>query len=151
MFSEFHFLVVDDVPLMRQIAGHFLNALGYIKISEAEDGEQALKLLRPNNATETPINFIITDWNMPVMDGISLLRAIRTCPKLKHLPVLMVSSQAEEDGLVIARWAGIDGYISKPLNARALKAALDDILTRKGLMTGPNLSKSEINGQIVET
>jgi len=133
MFSEFHFLVVDDVPLMRQIAGNSLNALGYIKISEAGDGEQALKLLRPNNAVETSINFIITDWSMPVMDGISLLKTIRACPKLKHLPVLMMSSQAEEDSLAIARWAGIDGYISKPLNAKTLKAALDDILTRKGL------------------
>ena len=67
------------------------------------------------------------------MDGISLLKTIRACPKLKHLPVLMMSSQAEEDSLAVARWAGIDGYISKPLNAKNLKAALDDILTRKGL------------------
>lgn len=132
MCSDFHFLVVDDSPIMRHIARTSLNTLGHIKISEAEDGKQALKRLQLDNGLEKTINFIITDWNMPVMDGIALLRAIRACPKLKHLPVLMVSAQMEEGDAAIARRAGIDGYIAKPLNAKNLKAALDDILTRKG-------------------
>ena len=132
MCSDFHFLVVDDSPVMRHIAEDSLNALGYIRISKAADGKQALRLLRPDNTLERSINFIITDWSMPVMDGIALLKAIRASPKLKHLPVLMVSAQMEEDNVAIARRAGVDGYIAKPLNAKNLKAALDDILTRKG-------------------
>ena len=122
----------DDIPLMRHIVAISLNALGYTKISEAADGEQALKLLRSSTASGIPINFIITDWSMPIMDGIALLRTVRAHTELKHLPVLMVSALAEEDELAIAARAGMDGYIVKPLNAETLKATLDSILAKRG-------------------
>jgi len=133
VFPELHFLVVDDIPLMRRIAVVSLRALGYTNVSEAGDGEQALKLLWPADTSAVPINFIITDWSMPVMDGIALLRTIRARADLKHLPVLMVSAQAEEDTPIAAAIrAGADGYLAKPLNAAALKKTLDAILVKRG-------------------
>ncbi|HEX7634702.1 MAG TPA: response regulator [Noviherbaspirillum sp.] len=132
MSSEFHFLVVDDMPLMRHVATISLHALGYTKISEAANGEQALRLLCSSPASGTQINFIITDWCMPIMDGMALLRTVRARSELKHLPVLMVSAQAEEEERAIAAQAGTDGYIVKPLNPENLKAALDSILTKRG-------------------
>lgn len=130
MSSEIHFLVVDDIPFMRRLAVASLNALGYARVSEAEDGEQALKLLQSAGASATAIDFVVTDWNMPIMDGMALLRTIRASAEWKHLPVLMVSAQAEDDGLAIAAKIGADGYIVKPLTVGTLKAAIDDILPR---------------------
>ena len=132
--SEFHFLVVDDVPIVRHIVVVLLRALGYTKVSEAENGAKALKLLASTNSSPTPINFIVTDWNMPVMDGMTLLQTIRATDGLKHLPVLMVTSEAQNDNILAAAQAGVDGYIVKPsLNARIFKETLDNILLKRGL------------------
>lgn len=133
MPQKFHFLVVDDVPFMRSMVAKSLNALGYTRVSEAEDGEQAIALLRSAGALEVPINFIVTDWNMPVMDGMALLRTIRGSPELKHLPVLMVSAHTEEWCSAIAAKTGADGYIVKPLTVGTLKEALRDVLVKRGI------------------
>jgi two-component system, chemotaxis family, chemotaxis protein CheY len=132
MSTEFHFLVVDDFSTMRRIVINLLKELGYAKVSEAEDGEKALKLLRSTDAP-IPVNFVVTDWNMPVMDGLALLQTIRNTAGLKHLPVLMVTAEAKKDNIIAAAQAGADGYIVKPFNAMTLKEKIDKILAKRGL------------------
>jgi two-component system chemotaxis response regulator CheY len=134
MSPEFHFLVVDDLPAVRRIVVALLKTLGHTKVSEAEDGEKALKLLQSDDGLGTPINFVVTDWNMPVMDGMALLQTIRATVGLQHLPVLMVTAEAEADNIIAATKAGVDGYILKPsLNARIFKETLEKILMKRGL------------------
>jgi two-component system, chemotaxis family, chemotaxis protein CheY len=134
MLSRFHFLVVDDLPTVRWIVTGLLREIGCTHVSEAADGEQALTLLQCG-AVDKPIDFIVTDWNMPVMSGMALLRTIRATSRLAHLPVLMVTSEADTCNIAAATQAGADGYIVKPLlNARTLRAALDDILRERGWM-----------------
>lgn len=132
MSNDLHFLVVDDFSTMRRIIINLLKELGYAKVSEAEDGEKALKLLQENDPI-LPINLVVTDWNMPVMDGFILLQRIRENAKLKNLPVLMVTAEAKKDNIIAAAQAGADGYIVKPFNAATLKEKLDRILTKRGL------------------
>lgn len=132
MSNEFHFLVVDDFSTMRRIVINLLKELGYSKVSEAEDGEKALKLLQSADAP-IPVNFVVTDWNMPVMDGLTLLQNIRNTTALNHLPVLMITAEAKKDNIVAAAQAGADGYIVKPFNAATLKEKLDKIISKRGL------------------
>lgn len=135
MTSGFHFLVVDDVPAIRYMVAAMLKKLGYTKVSEAENGKKALQLLRPADPIGTPVDFVVTDWNMPVMNGMALLRTIRATAGLEHLPVLMVTAEAEMDNIVAATQAGADGYLVKPfLNAKILKETLDGILRKRGLI-----------------
>ncbi len=134
MPSQLHFLVVDDQHVVRFIAVALLNALGYKHVSEAENGEKALALLRSGKASGMPCNFVVTDWNMPVMDGLTLLKTMRASADLRDLPVLMITSVAEQHNVAFATQAGADGYIVKPsLNATLLKQAIDDILMKRGL------------------
>lgn len=132
MTTALHFLVVDDFSTMRRIVTNLLKELGHAKVSEAEDGAKALKLLQSKDAA-LPINFVITDWNMPEMDGLVLLQSIRANAELKALPVLMVTAEAKKDNIVAAAQAGADGYIVKPFNAGTLKEKLDKILIKRGL------------------
>lgn len=129
---DFHFLVVDDFSTMRRIVINLLKELGYPKISEAEDGEKALKMLQ-SGELGMPVNFVVTDWNMPVMDGLTLLQNIRNTPALNHLPVLMVTAEAKKENIIAAAQAGADGYIVKPFNAATLKEKLDKIIQKRGL------------------
>lgn len=133
MSSDFHFLVVDDFSTMRRIISNLLKELGFSRISEAEDGEKALKVLHDHGAL-VPVNFVVTDWNMPVMDGLTLLQTIRGTAGLQHLPVLMVTAEAKKENIIAAAQAGADGYIVKPFNATTLKEKLDKIMARKGLV-----------------
>jgi len=137
MSSDCHFLVVDDVPFMRRVAIISLRALGYRNISEAEDGEQALRLLQSAVDAAAPVDFVVTDWSMPCMDGLALLRTIRARDDLKHLPVLMVSAQMDDSCVMVAERAGADGYIPKPMSAAVLKPALDAIWAKRGRGTRP--------------
>lgn len=132
MSTEFHFLVVDDFSTMRRIISNLLRELGYGKISEAEDGEKAFKLLQAKDLS-VPVNFVVTDWNMPVMDGLTLLQNIRNTPPTSHLPVLMVTAEAKKENIIAAAQAGADGYIVKPFNAATLKEKLDKIIQKRGL------------------
>lgn len=133
MSTNFHFLVVDDFSTMRRIVMNLLKELGYARITEAEDGEKALKLLQSNDIA-LPINFVITDWNMPLMDGLMLLQNIRSTPALGNIPVLMVTAEAKKENIIAAAQAGADGYIVKPFTAATLKEKLDKIMQRKGLV-----------------
>jgi two-component system chemotaxis response regulator CheY len=131
MASDLNFLVVDDFSTMRRILAGLLRELGYSHIREAEDGEKALHLLRCGQGPQ--IDFVVTDWNMPIMDGLALLKAIRQDGNLSHLPVLMVTAEAKKENIIAAAHAGADGYIVKPFNATTLKEKMDKILTKRGL------------------
>jgi two-component system chemotaxis response regulator CheY len=115
-------LVVDDMTTMRRIVKNILKQLGFANIEEAENGQEALQKLR----TE-PFGFVVSDWNMPVMTGIDMLRAIRADEKLKALPVLMVTAEAQQANLVEAIQAGVSNYIVKPFTAETLQEKMSKI------------------------
>jgi two-component system chemotaxis response regulator CheY len=120
---DMKFLVVDDFSTMRRIIKSVLNELGYSNVTEADDGSTALPLLRDGD-----FDFLITDWNMPDMPGLELLKAVRANEKLAKLPVLMLTAEAQRDQIVAAAKAGVSGYIIKPFTADVLKKKLSTIL-----------------------
>jgi two-component system chemotaxis response regulator CheY len=117
------FLVVDDYSTMRRIVKNLLHDLGYANVAEADDGKTALPLLENGN-----FDFLITDWNMPGMPGLDLLKAVRSNDKLKKLPVLMLTAEAKREQIVEAAQAGVSGYVIKPFTAVTLKEKIDKIL-----------------------
>jgi two-component system chemotaxis response regulator CheY len=117
------FLVVDDYSTMRRIVKNLLHDLGYANVSEADDGKTALPLLENGS-----FDFLITDWNMPGMPGLDLLKAVRSNDKLKKLPVLMLTAEAKREQIVEAAQAGVSGYVIKPFTAVTLKEKIDKIL-----------------------
>ena len=123
-------LIVDDFSTMRRIIKNLLHDLGYDNSHEADDGTTALPMLRNGS-----FDFLITDWNMPGMQGIDLLRAVRSDPKLKTLPVLLVTAEARRDQIVMAAEAGVNGYIVKPFTAQTLKEKIDRIFERIAAQT----------------
>lgn len=126
-------LVVDDFSTMRRIVRNLLVELGFTNglIQEAEDGNAALALLRSQ-----PIDLVVTDWNMPNMTGIDLLRAIRADAALKSLPVLMVTAENNRDQIIAAAQSGVNGYVVKPFTAVTLKEKLDKIFERLAAAAG---------------
>lgn len=120
-------LVVDDFSTMRRIIKNLLKDLGFTNIQEADDGLTALPMLKQNN-----FDFVITDWNMPGMQGIDLLKEIRSNEKLKSIPVLMVTAEAKKEQIVTAAQAGVNGYVVKPFTAATLKEKLEKIFERLG-------------------
>jgi len=121
------FLVVDDFSTMRRIVKNILKQLGYENIEEAEDGAQAYSKLKSGN-----FEFVVSDWNMPNMDGLELLKKIRSDDQLKHLPVLMVTAEAEKDKVITAIQAGVSNYVVKPFTAEVLKEKMDRIFEKLG-------------------
>lgn len=121
------FLVVDDFSTMRRIVRNLLKELGYTNVDEAEDGVVALQKL--NSAQ---FDFVVTDWNMPNMDGLTLLQTIRQTPHLKHLPVLMITAEAKKENIIAAAQAGASGYIVKPFTAGTLSEKLQKIFEKLG-------------------
>jgi two-component system, chemotaxis family, chemotaxis protein CheY len=124
---DFNILIVDDFPTMRKIVKTVLKQLGYSNIQEAEDGVQALALLRK----DPKIQFVVSDWNMPNMTGIELLKSVRADPKLKHLPFLMVTAEADKENIVEAVKSGVSNYIVKPFNAATMKEKIEKIFVNK--------------------
>ena len=120
-------LVVDDFSTMRRIIKNLLKDLGFSNIQEADDGSTALPMLQQGD-----FDFVVTDWNMPGMQGIDLLRAIRADDSLKHLPVLMVTAETKKEQIVAAAQAGVNGYVVKPFTAATLKEKLEKIFERLG-------------------
>lgn len=115
-------LVVDDFSTMRRIVRNLLKELGFANVHEAEDGVDALAKLKGGD-----FEFIVTDWNMPNMSGIELLKAVRSDPALKHLPVLMVTAEAKRENIIEAAQAGASGYVVKPFTAATLDEKLQKI------------------------
>lgn len=123
MSKDLRFLVVDDFSTMRRIIKNLLHDLGYQNVTEADDGNTALPILQAGN-----VDFLITDWNMPGMPGLELLKAVRSDPKLAKMPVLMLTAEAKREQIVEAAQAGVNGYVIKPFTAVTLKEKLDKIL-----------------------
>jgi two-component system chemotaxis response regulator CheY len=122
--KNMRFLVVDDFSTMRRIIKNLLHDLGYQNVVEADDGKTALPLLQAGD-----IDVLITDWNMPGMPGLELLKAVRGDEKLAKIPVLMLTAEAKREQIVEAAQAGVSGYVIKPFTAETLKEKLDKILT----------------------
>ena len=120
--ANMKFLVVDDFSTMRRIVKNLLKELGFTNVYEAEDGVDALNKLRGGD-----FDFVVSDWNMPNMTGIDLLRAIRADATLKHLPVLMVTAEAKRENIIEAAQAGASGYVVKPFTAGTLDEKLKKI------------------------
>ena len=120
-------LVVDDFSTMRRIIRNLLRDLGFDNSEEADDGATALPLLKSGR-----FDFLITDWNMPIMEGIDLVRTIRADGDLRELPILMVTAEARRDLIVAAAQAGVNGYIVKPFNAQTLEQKIAKIFERLG-------------------
>ena len=128
MSQNIKFLVVDDFSTMRRIIRNLLKELGFTNVDEAEDGVAALAKLKGGN-----FEFVVSDWNMPNMTGIELLRAIRADADLKHLPVLMVTAEAKKENIIEAAQAGASGYVVKPFTAATLDEKLGKILQKHGV------------------
>lgn len=122
------FLVVDDFSTMRRIVRNLLKELGYTNVDEAEDGVAALQKLKGGN-----FQFVVTDWNMPNMTGIELLKAIRADATLKHLPVLMITAEAKKENIIEAAQSGASGYIVKPFTAGTLEEKMGKIFEKYGM------------------
>jgi two-component system, chemotaxis family, chemotaxis protein CheY len=121
------FLVVDDFSTMRRIVRNLLKELGFTNVDEAEDGVAALQKLEAGG-----FDFVVTDWNMPNMDGLTLLQRIRQAPQLKHLPVLMITAEAKKENIIAAAQAGANGYIVKPFTSATLAEKLQKIFEKLG-------------------
>src|SRR5471032_630213 len=115
-------LVVDDFPTMRRIIRNLLKELGFSNVEEAEDGVDGLDKLRGGD-----FQFVVSDWNMPNMTGIDMLKQIRADEQLKHLPVLMVTAEAKKENIIAAAQAGASGYVVKPFTAVTLDEKLKKI------------------------
>lgn len=127
MDKNIKILVVDDFSTMRRIIKNLLRDLGFNNTAEADDGLTALPMLQSGN-----FDLLITDWNMPGMQGIDLLKAVRADPKLSTMPVMMVTAEQKKEQIIEAAQAGVNGYIVKPFTAATLKEKLEKIFERMG-------------------
>ncbi|MHB1644577.1 MAG: chemotaxis response regulator CheY [Acidithiobacillus sp.] len=123
--TSLKYLVVDDFATMRKVVRSTLRELGIENMDEAEDGQQALSVLKKGG-----FGFVVSDWNMPNMQGIDLLRAIRADPDLRHIPVLMVTAENKRENILEAAQAGVNGYIVKPFTADTMREKLEAIFAR---------------------
>lgn len=127
MNKDMKILIVDDFSTMRRIIKNLLRDLGFTNTHEADDGATGLPMLKNGD-----FDFLITDWNMPGMTGIDLLKAIRAEDKTKTLPVLMVTAEAKREQIVLAAEAGVNGYVVKPFTAQTLQEKIEKIFERIG-------------------
>jgi len=118
-------LIVDDFSTMRRIIKNLLRDLGFTNTHEADDGSTGLPMLKSGD-----FDFLVTDWNMPGLTGIDLLKEVRADEKLASLPVLMVTAEAKRDQIIEAAQAGVNGYVVKPFTAQVLKEKIDKIFER---------------------
>jgi two-component system chemotaxis response regulator CheY len=130
--SKLKFLVVDDFSTMRRIVRNLLKELGFPNVDEAEDGASALAKLKRDS-----FDFVVSDWNMPNMSGIDLLRAIRGDARLKHLPVLLVTAEARKENIIEAAQEGANGFVVKPFTAATLEEKLNKVFKRMNKAGAP--------------
>jgi len=123
--KNIHILVVDDFPTMRRIVRNLLKDLGFENVDEAEDGAMALEKLRSH-----AFDLVVSDWNMPNLDGLSMLKQIRADATLARLPVLMVTAEAKKENIIAAAQAGANGYVVKPFTAATLEDKLNQIFEK---------------------
>ncbi len=127
MDRDMKILIVDDFATMRRIIRNLLRELGFTNTHEADDGDTALPMLQSGN-----FDFVVSDWNMPRMTGLDLLRAVRADVNLNELPVLMVTAESKRERIVEAAEAGVNGYVVKPFTAGTLEEKITDIFARIG-------------------
>ena len=125
MDKNIKILVVDDFPTMRRIIRNLLKELGFTNVEEAEDGAAGLE-----KAKDGSFQFVVSDWNMPNMDGLTMLQHIRADPALSKLPVLMVTAEAKKENIIAAAQAGASGYVVKPFTAATLDEKLNKIFEK---------------------
>lgn len=125
MNKDMKILIVDDFSTMRRIIKNLLNDLGFTNTQEADDGITALPMLKAND-----FDFLVTDWNMPGMTGIDLLKEVRADERLASLPVLLVTAEAKRDQIVEAAQAGVNGYVVKPFTAAVLSEKIEKVFER---------------------
>lgn len=118
-------LVVDDFPTMRRIVRNLLKELGFVNVDEAEDGAVGLEKIKGGR-----YGFVVSDWNMPNMDGLAMLQAIRADPSFTKLPVLMVTAEAKKENIIAAAQAGANGYVVKPFTAITLEEKITKIFEK---------------------
>ena len=121
--SDLKILAVDDSPTMRRIIINTLKRAGYSDVVEANDGKDALAKMKADD-----FNFVITDWNMPEMDGLTFVTTLRSSPEFKDLPILMVTTRSVKDDILEAMKAGVNNYIVKPFTPDTLKEKIEQIL-----------------------
>ena len=131
MDYDMNILIVDDFSTMRGIIKNLLRDLGFKNTHEADDGNTALPMLQNGN-----IDFLVTDWNVPGMTGIELLKVLRADEKLADLPVLMVTAESNREQIIEAAQAGVNGYIVKPFTAVTLKEKIEKIFEHVDATTG---------------
>ena len=125
MDKNMKILIVDDFSTMRRIVKNLLRDLGFNNTQEADDGQTALPMLKTGK-----FDFLVTDWNMPGMDGLTLLKEVRSDENLKDMPVLMVTAEAKREQIIVAAQAGVNGYVVKPFTAATLKEKIEKIFER---------------------
>ncbi|MBI5599143.1 MAG: chemotaxis response regulator CheY [Deltaproteobacteria bacterium] len=125
--QKMRILIVDDFSTMRRIIRNLLKEAGYSNVDEADDGATALPKLKSEK-----FDFIISDWNMPLMSGLDLLKAVRADAGLKGIPFLMVTAEAVQENIIQAAQAGVSSYIVKPFTAATLKEKIDKIIDKLG-------------------
>lgn len=125
MKKDVKILVVDDFSTMRRIIKNLLRDLGFTNVEEADDGKTALPILKTGR-----IDFLVTDWNMPGMTGIDLVKTVRADANLAHIPILMVTAEAKREQIIAAAQAGVNGYVVKPFTAATLKEKIEKIFER---------------------
>jgi len=125
MNKDMKILIVDDFSTMRRIIKNLLRDLGFTNTQEADDGQTAWPLLQTGN-----FDFLVTDWNMPGMDGLTLLKKVRADDKLSTLPILLVTAEAKREQIIEAAQAGVNGYVVKPFTAITLKEKIEKIFER---------------------
>ncbi len=118
-------LVVDDFSTMRRIVKNLLRQIGYENVEEAEDGAQAYSRLQNGG-----FGLVISDWNMPNMNGLDLLKKVRSDPDLKEIPILMVTAEAEKERVIAAIQAGVNNYVVKPFTGEILKEKIENIFDK---------------------
>lgn len=127
MDKSIKILVVDDFPTMRRIIRNLLKELGFANVEEAEDGAAGLE-----KAKDGSFHFVISDWNMPNMDGLTMLQAIRADANIGKVPVLMVTAEAKKENIIAAAQAGANGYVVKPFTAATLDEKITKIFEKLG-------------------
>lgn len=122
--SSLKCLVVDDSGITRRILVNSLRAVGFTKIVEAVDGRQALEVCTSD------VDIVVTDWNMPGMSGVELVRSLRASRELASIPVILITARSGKDDVIEAAGVGVDGYVIKPFTPEVLKAKIEEVLGR---------------------
>ena len=134
------FLVVDDFATMRKIIKKVLNELGYTNVEESDDGKNALPMIHAAHDAGKPFQFVISDWNMPGMQGIDLLKACKADPRFKTMPFMLVTAESEQKHILEAAKAGVSDYVVKPFNSATLKAKMERVWAKHNPSTAAKAS-----------